>query len=139
MGDPQQTSTGARSGLFNSVKRLLATLLGIISTRLELLVVELEEERAWLGSLLVWTLVALFCGALGIVLATLLVIVYFWDSHRLLAFSAVTGLFLFGALFSWRVVVNKIRSKPRLFSGSIAAMCKDREQLNAEQHERKTG
>lgn len=139
MGDSQQTSTGAPSGLFHSIKRLLATLIGIISTRLELLIVELEEERAWLGSLLVWTLVALFCGALGIVLATLLVIVYFWDSHRLLAFSAVTGVFLLGALFSWRVVVNKIRTKPRLFSSSIAAMRKDHQQLHPDSHDHTTG
>ena len=139
MSDSPEASPSARSGLFNSIKRLLATLIEIVSTRLELLVVELEEERAWLGSLLVWTLVALFCGALGIVLAILLVIVYFWDSHRLLAFSAVTGVFLLGALFSWRVVVNKIRTKPRLFSSSMAAMRKDQEQLNLDPHERKTG
>ena len=139
MSDSPEASPSARSGLFNSIKRLLATLIEIVSTRLELFVVELEEERAWLGSLLVWTLVALFCGALGIVLVILLVIVYFWDSHRLLAFSAVTGVFLLGALFSWRVVVNKIRTKPRLFSSSMAAMRKDQEQLNLDPHERKTG
>lgn len=139
MSDSQEASAATSGGFFSSIKRLLATLIAIVSTRLELLVVELEEERAWLGSLLVWTLVALFCGALGIVLAILLVVVYFWDSHRLLAFSVVTGIFLFGALFSWRVVVNKIRTKPRLFSSSIAAMRKDHEQLKSEPHEHTTG
>lgn len=133
--ESQDADPGRRAGLFDSLKKLTATLLGIVSTRLELLATELEEERAWLGSMLVWTLVALFCAALGIVLATLWVVVYFWDSYRLLALAVLTLLFLLGAVLSWRVVLGKVRAKPRLFSTSIAEMSKDREQLTPAHHE----
>lgn len=136
--ESQDTGSGQRTGLFDSLKKLTSTLLGIVSTRLELLATEIEEERAWLGSMLVWTLVALFCAALGILLATLWVVVYFWDSYRLLALTVLTLMFLLGAVLSWRVVLGKIRAKPRLFSTSLAEMSKDREQLISTHHEQET-
>lgn len=132
--ESQETGSGQRAGLFESLKRLVDTLLGIISTRLELLATEIEEERAWLGSMLVWTLVALFCAALGVVLATLCVVVYFWDSYRMAALTVLTLLFLLGAVLSWRVVLGKIQAKPRLFSTTIAEMSNDREQLSPHEH-----
>ena len=133
--ESQETGSSQRAGLFDSLKRLADTLLGIISTRLELLATEIEEERAWLGSMLVWTLVALFCAALGVVLATLWVVVYFWDSYRMAALTVLTLLFLIGAVLSWRVVLGKIQAKPRLFSTTITEMSNDREQLSPHEHE----
>ena len=133
--ESQDTGSGQRSGLFDSLKRLTATLLRIVSTRLELLATEIEEERAWLGSMLVWTLAALFCAALGIVLASMLVVVYFWDSYRMLALTGLVITFLLGSVLSWRVVLGKVRSKPRLFSTSLAEISKDREKLTQDHHE----
>lgn len=122
-------ASAGKGGLLESVKTLAGTLLAIGQTRLELLSNELEEERAWLTSMLVWTLIALFCATLAVVLATLLVVVIFWDTYRLLAISMMIALFVAGAGFSWRVVCNMSRSKPRLFSASLAELSKDREQL----------
>ena len=116
-------------GLLESIKTLSATLLAIGQTRLQLLSNDLEEERAWLASMLIWTLVAFFCATLAVILATLLVVVVFWDTYRLLAISIMIAIFIFGTGYAWRVVCNMSRSKPRLFSASIAELSKDREQL----------
>lgn len=130
------TETQERSGgLLDSVKVLAGTLLAIGQTRLELLSNDLEEERAWLTSMLIWTLVALFCAALAVVLATLLIVVIFWDSYRLLALSVMIGIFILGAVFAWRTLCNMTRSKPRLFSASLGELGKDREQLATPGHE----
>jgi len=130
------TETPERSGgLLDSVKVLAGTLLAIGQTRLELLSNDLEEERAWLTSMLIWTLVALFCAALAVVLATLLIVVIFWDSYRLLALSVMIGIFILGAVFAWRTLCNMTRSKPRLFSASLSELGKDREQLATPGHE----
>ena len=130
------TETQERSGgLLDSVKVLAGTLLAIGQTRLELLSNDLEEERAWLTSMLIWTLVALFCAALAVVLATLLIVVIFWDSYRLLALSVMIGIFILGAVFAWRTLCNMTRSKPRLFSASLGELSKDREQLATPGHE----
>ena len=111
------------------MRTLAGTVLAIGRTRLELLSTELEEERLRLGSMLLWALAALLCAGVGVVLVTLLFVVVLWDSHRLLALGIPAFLFLLGAAWSWRVVLAKARSKPRLFSSSLAELSKDREQL----------
>lgn len=126
-----EEGTANKRGLLDSVKTLIATLLAMGQTRLELLSNDLEEERAWLTSMMVWTLIALFCAVLAVVLVTLLIVVVFWDTYRLLALSVMIGVFIVGAGFSWRVVCNMSRSKPRLFSASLAELSKDREQLTS--------
>jgi uncharacterized membrane protein YqjE len=98
-------------------------------TRLELLSNDLEEERAWLTSMMVWTLIALFSAALAVVLATLLIVVIFWDTYRLLAISVMLGIFILGSGFAWWVVFKMTRDKPRLFSASLDELSKDHERL----------
>jgi uncharacterized membrane protein YqjE len=127
--EAQDTASTRGGGLFDSVKVLAGTMVAIVHTRLELLSTDLEEERVWLISMLVWTLVALFCAGLGIVLAILFVVVALWDSHRLLALGIPTILLFLGAALSWKVVAGKAKAKPRLFASSIAELSKDREQL----------
>ena len=127
--EAQDSSSVQRAGLFNSVKTLAATLVAMGRTRLELLSTEIEEERVRLSSMLLWTLVALFCAALCTVLLTLLVVVIFWDTHRLLVLGILALLFLVGAVISGLVVLDKAKAKPRLFASSLAELSKDREQL----------
>ena len=62
VSETHDPGSGRRGGLFDSVKALAASLLAIAHTRLELFSTEIEEQRAWLSSMLVWTLVALFCS-----------------------------------------------------------------------------
>jgi len=110
---------------------LTATLLAMAHTRLELLSTELEEQWVWLSSLLAWALVGLFCAGLGVVLATLFVVLALWDTHRLLALGIPAILFLLGAALAWLVVLGKARAKPRLFAASLAELSKDHEELTS--------
>lgn len=127
--ETQDADTSQRRGLFDSVKTLAATLVAIGRTRLELLSTEFEEDRVRLMSMLLWTLVALFCAALCTVLLTLLLVVVFWDTHRLLVLGILALLFLLGAVMAGRVVLDKAKARPRLFASSLAELSKDREQL----------
>jgi uncharacterized membrane protein YqjE len=117
-----------RGGLFDSLKTLATTLLSIGRTRLELLSTELEEELVWRSSMLVWTMVALFCAGVGAVLVTLFMVILFWDSNRLLVLGIAALFFSLGAAWSARIVLNKYRIKPKLFSTSLDELAKDREQ-----------
>ncbi|MBI1174901.1 MAG: phage holin family protein [Sideroxydans sp.] len=116
-------------GLFNSLRTMAATMIAIVQTRAELLSTELEEERIRLTSMLAWSLVTLFCAVLGVIFTTLLFVLALWDSHRLLAVGMPAALFLLAAFFAWRVVLDKVHTKPRLFSASITELRKDREHL----------
>jgi uncharacterized membrane protein YqjE len=65
VAEAQNPNPSRRKGLFHSLKVLGATLLAIAHTQLELPSTELEEERVRLSSMPGWTLVALFCAAIG--------------------------------------------------------------------------
>lgn len=112
-----------------SLKTLAATLVGIGCTRLELLSNEIEEQRVWLSSMLLWTLISLFCAAVGIVLVAILLVVVFWDTYRLLTLFILVFVFVLGAIISSQVALGKARAKPKLFSTSLVELSKDHEQL----------
>lgn len=127
MAEPQASP----EGLFASLKVLGATFAAILQNRLELLSTDIAEERARLGSILLLSLVALFCLGVGVLLLTLLVVVLFWDTHRLAALGTLTVLFLAAGGWIGGLALQRLRSKPRLFEASIAELAKDREHLGS--------
>jgi uncharacterized membrane protein YqjE len=120
---------GDGKGLLASLTALAATLVAIAHTRLDLLSSDLEEERSHLMSLLVLSLSALFFIGFGVLLATLLVVVAFWDTYRLPVLALLTGMFLAAGITAWRVALHKARTKPKLFAASMSELLKDRQQL----------
>lgn len=124
-------SHAASEGLFESLKTLSASLIGIVHTRLELLSTDIAEERAHLAAILVWVLVALFCLGMGVLLLSLLIVAAFWESHRFLALGGLAGLFLAaGGGMAW-LAMHKVQTKPRLFEASLAELSKDRKHLTS--------
>jgi uncharacterized membrane protein YqjE len=121
----------AAGGLFESLKTLSLSLDGIVHTRLELLSTDIAEEREHLITLLVLVLLALFCLGVGVVLLALLVVVAFWESHRLLALGGVTAFFLLAAAATAGLALHKTRTRPRLFAASLAELAKDRQHLTS--------
>jgi len=97
----------------------------------ELLSTELEEQRVWLSSMLVWALVALFCAGIGIVLVTLFLVLALWETHRLLALGIPAMVFLLGAALAWLVVRGKARAKPSMFAASLEELSKDHKELTS--------
>jgi len=116
-------------GLFDSLKGLAASLITIVHTRIDLLSVDLEEERERLLSVLVLMLVALFFLGVGVLLLAILVAIALWDSHRLLALGGLTGIFLAGGAAAFGIARHKLKTKPKLFAASLAELSKDRQQL----------
>lgn len=122
---------GASKGLLDSLGTLASTLLGMAQTRLDLLALDLEEDRAHLMSLLVLAMVAMFCLGIATVLATVLLIAACWDEHRLLALGVLAGFYLVAGLGAWARAQHKLKMKPSLFSASLAELKSDREHLGA--------
>mgnify|MGYP003429034759 FL=1 len=120
---------GESRGLLESLSTLAATLVAIVHTRLDLLSTDVEEDRAHVLSLLVLALAALFFIGVGVVLAAILLVVAFWDSHRLLALGSLAGFFLAAGVGAWAYALHKARTKPRLFAASLSELLKDRQQL----------
>lgn len=117
-----------------SVGRIATTLVAMIQTRLELASVEIEaQSQRWLNHLLM-AILALFLGAIAIVMAALFIIIVFWDTHRL---GAVLGLGLAFGLSAIAIgfkVRSGMKAQPALLSATIGELRKDIEFLQAERH-----
>ena len=120
----------ASSSLMESIKRLLSTLASIVSTRLELLANELQEERLHLTQMLVLALFTLFCFGIGVLLLTAFIVVLFWDEHRLAALGTLSVVFFALGALTAMLLRGKMEAKSKLFSVSLAELAKDREYLN---------
>lgn len=123
------TSQTTNKGLLESLSQLASTLVAIIQTRLDLLSSDLEEDRAHWLSLLVLALSVLFLLGVAVVLATILLVMVFWDSYLFLALGALAVFFLAAGLTVWRVALHKARTRPRLFAATLSELGKDRQQL----------
>ncbi len=124
MADSRETE-----GLLASLKTLTLTLVSVIHTRLELLSTDVAEERVRLTVILMSVMVALFCLGVGAVLLAMLIVVMFWETHRLAALGSLTAVFLAAGAALWLFALNKLRNKPRLFEASISELTKDRDRL----------
>lgn len=118
-------------GIFASLRALSSSLVTVVQTRLELLALDLAEERERLTVLLGLALAALFFLGVGVILLVFLVIVAFWDTHRLLVTGGLTALFLLAGGGLAALALHRLRTKPKLFSASLAELAKDRQQLNS--------
>jgi uncharacterized membrane protein YqjE len=116
-------------GLLGSARAVLVALLEIGQTRLQLASTEIEEERLRIAELLLFATAALFFLGIGIVLATLLVVLLFWDGPRVLVLALAAAAFLAigaGLAAAWR---RKAAAKPPLLASTLAELQRDREAL----------
>jgi uncharacterized membrane protein YqjE len=116
-------------GLLGSARAVLVALLEIGQTRLQLAGTELEEERLRIAELMLFATAALFFLGLGIVLATLLLVLLFWDGPRLWVLGAAASLFLMGGVGTAAAWRRKARSKPPLLASTLAELQRDRDAL----------
>ena len=129
----EREDAAARGGLLQSIKHLAGNLLAAAQTRLEILATDLEEERARLEQLLLVALAAAFCLAMGVVLCVALIVLFYWDTHRLAAVGILAAVFLgSGALLGW-LVRDKARARPKPFAATRGELAKDRDMLRGPQ------
>lgn len=129
--DDRTGKSSDQRGLFASTKGLLGTGVTLLHNRLELLGVELAEERSRLVSLLAYGGAAFLCLAAGLVFLSIFLTVLLWDSNRLLALGIFSALFLGAGIASLTLALSLSRSGSKLFSASLAELRKDRDALSA--------
>jgi uncharacterized membrane protein YqjE len=120
------SSQGPARRLFTAGKRLLGSLLATGESRLRLAVLELEEERARLVGLLLLAGLALILLLLGLGTLTTLVIVVFWESHRLTAIGLSAGV-LMGSGMLLTLWVMHLARRRTLLAATLRHLATDRE------------
>jgi uncharacterized membrane protein YqjE len=118
-------------GLLASLRSLAANAVEILRTRLELLATEVEEEGLRLAQIAFWTLVALLFLTLGLLTFTLLVVVAFWDTHRVLVVALLAASYLGVGIGIGLWVRSRLLAGSKLFAASLAELAKDRDKLTS--------
>lgn len=117
---------GSGTGLRDALARLGLSLLSLLRTRAELVTLEYHEERDRLVERLVLILVAVLFLAFAVLAASALVVVWFWDTHRVAAICAVTGVYLLiGGAALWRLRMHQ-RNSTAPFAATLAELERDR-------------
>ena len=115
--------------LADSLHGIVDAGLQTVQTRLELLSLEVQEEKLRLSGL---ALNIVLCGLLlgfGLVFLMVFLTVLFWEEHRLLALGIATATCLGGGLIAASNAAREFKRGSRLFAASLAELARDREAL----------
>lgn len=118
-----------RPRLAESLHSIVDAGLQTAQTRLELLAVELQEEKLRLTGLALNTVLAGLLLGFGLVFLMVFLTVLFWEEHRLLALGVSTAVCLGGGLLAASNAARAFRSGTKLFSASLAEFARDRAAL----------
>jgi len=120
-----EPSTEDAPGLLHSLKRLGRTALGIVENRVELLVVELEEERWRVVDVLLLVASATVLALMTLIAGTFALVMYFPEEHRPIALVIVSLVYLLATLGVLLKVRNRLKNW-HSFSATLAELKKDK-------------
>lgn len=107
------------------LRRLGTSFLALGRIRLELLAIEVQEEKDRIASLLLWAVLTALVAGFGAVFVALFVTVALWDTHRLLALGIAAAVFIGLAVLGAVRVTRLAGSGSTLFQTSIAELRAD--------------
>lgn len=119
-----------RRGLGASLRGLAVSTAGLLATHLELLGVELQEEKHRLIEVAMFGACALALLAMALLLATFGIVAFFWDSHRMETIICLTVFYAAlggGALF---LMLRKLETHPNPFAATAVELGKNRDRLH---------
>lgn len=126
MRDPLEGAPAASAGLFSSLRSLFDTALRMGQVRLALLGTELEEQKLRLAQGLVLSGLGALLLTVASGLLSALVLVLFWDTHRLAALAVLTAAFAAAGVLLLRAGSRAVRSAGSMFQASLQELARDR-------------
>jgi len=125
--------TSPSNGLAYSVRQLFSTLLALAHNRLQLVVVELQEEKIKLVKLAIFGGVGFIAACFGIIFLALFLTVYFWESYRLVVLGGFASLFLLTSVVCVFVAKSLLSKKSALGTALLGELAKDKAVLENKQ------
>lgn len=114
------------SGLLGSLRGFADGLLGSVHDRVELLSIELQEEKHRLVQTFIWISAIVVTGILAIIFASLALVFVFWDTARLAVIVGLAGVYcvaLVTVVISFR---RYLARQPAPFAGTLGELQQDR-------------
>jgi uncharacterized membrane protein YqjE len=122
-------------GLRRGLARAACAAIELVRTRVELAALEFSEQRDRAKLTLILGVVAATFFAFAILCASALVVLFFWDTHRVAAMAVVTLVHLgIGAGALWRLKAVQREATPP-FEQTLAELDRDRRWIAGELHD----
>jgi|APLak6261668527_1056067.scaffolds.fasta_scaffold00357_11 uncharacterized membrane protein YqjE len=113
-------------GLLGSFRTLGENLIATLQDRIELVSVELQEEKFRLIQIFVRISAAVFAGMMAITFASLTLVYYCWEGYRLAVLGGLTLLYA-GALVAMIVSLRRFLARqPKPFAATLQELGEDR-------------
>lgn len=119
------------TGIVGDVKGLASTGLRAVRTRLELLAIEITEEKAWAVRFLIVALAALYLLGFGLLLAIFALVVWASAENRPAILAAFAGVFLLLGAGGLAYILAASRQRHPIFTETIAVLKGDELALGA--------
>jgi uncharacterized membrane protein YqjE len=120
------------SGLLGSLRGLADGLLGSAHDRLELLTLELHEEKYRLVQTFVWISSIVFLAALALIFVSFALVVLLWETARMTVVGTLAVAYVVGLIATVVGFRNYLKRQPKPFSGTLAELKNDRECIRSE-------
>jgi uncharacterized membrane protein YqjE len=117
------TSQG-EGGLLSTLRRMLKTLRDVAENRVELFLVEWQEERLRMLDTLWLLMVGTVCALMALIIATLVVLVIFWDTHRMLVLALLLLAYTGVAVTAFGILYSRLK-RWRAFAATLEQIKKD--------------
>jgi len=114
------------------LRGLIATFVDAVRTRLDLATVEIEMYLLRVLQMLLWSIAAVACAVFALLFGLVSVVVALWDTHRLVASLAGTGVFIALAAICGVIGARVFRSRRRLLEGTLQQLEHDQRQARGE-------
>ena len=111
------------------LKGIASTGVRAVRTRLELLAIEVKEEKAWLVRFLIVAVVALYLLTFGLLLAVSALVLFASEANRPAILGICAGVFLLGGLGAAAYVYSSSKKRHPLFKETIAVLKGDEQGL----------
>ncbi len=120
---------GARAGLFGSLKRSAAALIGLLHARVQLLGTELREEQQRLLGAAALGILGLLLLQAGVLFVGLLAVALWGEERRVLALAVVAAVFVAGGGLAIGLARRRLQRDASPFAASLAELERDRDAL----------
>jgi len=126
---PDSAPIERQRGILASIKTLVATLVAVAHTRLEILATEVEEEKIRLAGIILLGTLAVFFLGMALIFLSILAVALFWNEHRIAALGSVTVFYMLLGISSLCWLRYRMRRKSKLFATSLGELHKDHTEL----------
>ena len=123
---PNDTHSQQHAG-HGPLRRMVASVVALLHARLELIGIELAEERERIIAVIFLGLVAAMFAMMALISLTALVAAAFWDSYRWQVLAGITAVYALGAVICAIRARAGLHAAPIVFEATLREFEKDRD------------